>query len=437
MSDYRTEYRQKLCSADEAVQSIKSSERIYIGTCSSIAYKLCEALEKRESQLEDVVVCCSQYRRPSLFFVQDTHGHFDFCSYFMGVEERKGLTSRHGGFTSVHLSQIDIWCRQTARPNIAFLEVSPCDENGYMSFGASGVALGRCICDTAEKIILQVNKNVPYVHGEKNLVHVSEATCIVEADDVLDTVEEIPSGPDVETISQSIVELIPDGATIQLGLGGMATAVGYGLGQKHDLGIHSELFSDVMMHLIQEGVVTNRKKTYLPGKSVAGFAFGSKALYQYLDHNPDLHFLPFSQVNDPTVIAKNDNMISINTAMSIDLFGQVAADSLGFRQQSGVGGQLDFVRGAQNSKNGKSFFALTSTLTPGRGDRKSRIVLSFPAGTAITTPRSDVQYVATEFGCVNLKPLSMRDRVRAMLQLAHPDFREELRDEARRAGILE
>ncbi len=437
MGDWHREYEQKKCTAREAVQRIKSGDRIYVGTCTSLAYQLCQALEEREQELENVTIACSQFRRPSRLFAPETKGRFDFCSYFMSTEERKALCAGRGNFTSVHLSQIDIWCRETARPNVAFLEVSPCDRDGYMSFGASGVALARQICDVAETIILQINRNAPYVYGEDSLIHCSEADLIVEADDRLETVEELPADETVAAISKFIVELVPDGATIQLGLGGLASAVGYGLRTKNDLGIHSELMSDVMMRLMKEGVVTHRKKTFLPGKAVAGFAFGSEELYRYLDHNPDFHFMPFSKVNDPVCIAKNDNMISINTAMSIDLFGQVAADSLGFHQQSGIGGQLDFVRGAQNAKNGKSFFAVTSTLDHRTKGRMSRIVSAFPPGTAITTPRSDVQYVVTEFGCVNLKPLNMRDRVRAMIGLAHPDFRDQLRDEARSAGLLE
>lgn len=436
MQDRRLEYKQKICTVQQAVQMVKSGDRVYVGTCSSIAYTLCDALADRENELENVMIACSQYRRPSRFFDERAKGHFDFRSYFMGVEERAALNAVHGDFTSVHLSQIDRWCRETVQPNVAFLEVSACDENGYMSFGASGVALHRLISQIADTVILQVNRNVPYVYGEDNLIHCSQVACIVEADNELDTIPEPREDKAVQALSKFIVELIPDGATIQLGLGGLATAVGYGLQEKNDLGIHSELMSDVLMYLMKRGVVTNRKKTYFPGKTVASFALGSRELYEFMDHNPDLYFMPFTKVNEPSLIARNDNMISINTAMAIDLFGQVAADSLGFHQQSGTGGQVDFVRGAQQAKNGKSFFAITSTVTKRDGTRMSRITLSFPPGTTVTTPRSDVQYIATEFGCVDLKPLSMKDRIYAMISLAHPDFREQLRDEAREAGII-
>lgn len=195
------------------------------------------------------------------------------------------------------------------------------------------------------------------------------------------------------------------------------------------------MYTDSMMELTKLGVVTNRRKSFLPGKAVTSFALGTRALYDYVDHNPDFHFAPFSFVNDPYTIARNDNMISVNTAMAVDLYGQVAADCLGGKQQSAVGGQVDYVRGAQMSKGGKSFIALTSSHQK-NGVSSSRIVSSFPAGTAVTTARSDVQYVATEYGCVNLKVLTMGDRARALISLAHPAFRDELTEDAKRLGLL-
>lgn len=428
-------YAERLCTPAEAVRLVKSGDRVYVGSTSSMAYRLCEALAERESELEDVRIGCSQFRRPSALMDPDSRA-FRPCSYFMGTGERACLDRGGGEFSSIHLSQIDRWCRETLRPNVAFLEVSPPDGEGYMSFGATGVALHRRICELAQTVILQVNRNVPYTYGEESRIHFSEATRIVEADDVLETVGQLPLDDTVRAISDHILPLIPDGATIQLGLGGVANAVGYGLREKNDLGIHSEMMSDSMMHLMQAGNVNNRRKSLLPGKSVVGFAFGSSELYRFLDHNEDMYFMPFRRVNDPVLIAQNDRMISINTAMCVDLFGQVSSESVGFRQYSATGGQLDFVRGAQNARDGKSFIAISSTQMSRSRGRISKIVPCFEPGTVVTTPRSDVQYVATEFGCVNLKPLSMRDRVRAMIGLAHPDFRDELSERARAAGIL-
>lgn len=231
------------------------------------------------------------------------------------------------------------------------------------------------------------------------------------------------------------MEQIPDGACIQLGLGGVSNAVGFGLAQKNDLGVHSELMTESIMELMKQGVVTNRRKTYLPGKTVAGFTYGSPELYRFVDHNPDLYYLPFPEVNNPVNIAKNDCMISVNTALSIDLLGQVNADNFVGRQYSATGGQVDFIRGAQMSRGGKSFLAVTSVAENRKLGRQSRIVARFPVGTAVTTPRSDVQYVVTEYGCVNLKTLSLRDRAHALIELAHPEFRPQLIDEAREMGL--
>ena len=215
----------------------------------------------------------------------------------------------------------------------------------------------------------------------------------------------------------------------------MANAVGAGLRSKNDLGAHSELMTDSMMELMKLGVLNNSRKNYMKGLTVAGFAFGSDELYRFLDHNSGVFFMPFPEVNNPINIAKNSNMISINTALTIDLMGQVVADNLSGRQFSGTGGQLDFVRGAQLSRGGKSFIAVTSTVNS-RSGPLSRIVPQLPVGAAVTTPRSEVQYVVTEFGCVNLKTLNMKDRVRAMIGLAHPDFRPQLTEDAKRCGLL-
>ena len=233
------------------------------------------------------------------------------------------------------------------------------------------------------------------------------------------------------------MEQIPDGACIQLGLGGVANAVGYGLKKKNDLGAHTELMSDSMMELMKLGVLNNSRKSYIPDKTVAAFTFGSRALYDFVNYNKDMYYLPFPVVNNPVNIAKNDHMISINTALSADIFGQINADNIAGHQHSTTGGQVDFVRGAQMSRGGKSFIAMTSTYTDKNGRLASRIAPHFPIGTCVTTPRSDVQYVVTEYGCVNLKTLTMKDRIRAMISLAHPAFRETLTEEAKNAGFLQ
>lgn len=435
MSNWNTEYKQKLTTPEQAVKVVKSGDVVYGGTCTSVAYTLLNALGDRAAELEDVTITGSQIIYPVTCLSNKFPGAFKLSSYFMGTQERE--FRKKGGkvdFTSVHLSQVDIWCEKTMKPDVAFFEVSEPDENGYMCYGASGVALHEYLREGAKKIILEVNKQVPYVYGTKNLIHVSQADAIIESNLPLYENAGLPVSKEIETISDYLLDQIPDGACIQLGIGGVADAVGYGLKKKNDLGVHTELLTDSIVELMKQGNVTNQKKNYMKGKSVACFAMGSRSLYEFIDHNESCYFAPFPMSNDPRVIAQNDNMISINTAMCIDLFGQVCADNIAGRQHSATGGQVDFVRGAQMSKGGKSFIALTSELHNKNG-RGSRIVSQFPMGTAVTTPRSDVQYVATEYGCINLKELTMKERVKAMISLAHPDFRPGLIEDAKKAGF--
>ena len=433
-------YRDKIMSGAEAAKLVKSGDRVYVGTASSFAYDMLDALWDRRDELEDVAILCSMSVRPSRMFSADHDGHnpFHVETFFLGAQER--IAHRKHGmpleFTCFHLSQVDIWCRYVAKPDVCFFQVSMPDENGMVSCGPSGGCMYTYLAENARNIVFECNAQVPYImNGEKHLLPLSMADAIVPADYPVsplakDEVDEIS-----QKISDLVMEEVPDGATIQLGLGKISTAVGYGLLQKNDLGIFSELFSEPMMELMKNGNVTNKNKGFMDGLSVFAFSMGSNEMYNFMDHNPDLYAGTFPFVNDPRNIAKNKRMMSINTAMSVDLFGQVAADSMGFTQQSAVGGQIDFVKGAQWSEGGKSIIALASSFERD-GQRQSKICLNFPAGTAVTTPRSEVQYVATEYGCVNLKKLNMSDRVRAMISLAHPDFRDQLRDEAREHGLI-
>lgn len=433
-------YRDKIMSGAEAAKLVKSGDRVYVGTASSFAYDMLDALWDRRDELEDVAILCSMSVRPSRMFSADHDGHnpFHVETFFLGAQER--IAHRKHGmpleFTCFHLSQIDLWCKYVGKPDVCFFQVSMPDENGMVSCGPSGGCMYTYLAENARNIVFECNAQVPYImNGEKHLLPLSIAEAIVYADYPVsplakDEVDEIS-----QKISDLVMEEVPDGATIQLGLGKISTAVGYGLLQKNDLGIFSELFSEPMMELMKNGNVTNKNKGFMDGLSVFAFSMGSNEMYNFMDHNPDLYAGTFPFVNDPRNIAKNKRMMSINTAMSVDLFGQVAADSMGFTQQSAVGGQIDFVKGAQWSEGGKSIIALASSFERD-GQRQSKICLNFPAGTAVTTPRSEVQYVATEYGCVNLKKLNMSDRVRAMISLAHPDFRDQLRDEAREHGLI-
>lgn len=429
--DYKKEYLEKLTTAEEAVKLVDSGDTVFIGIINSCATVLADALWERRAELSDVSLISSLMMKPSLLFTG--HGKNPFCirTPFLGALERAAQKSgRPVAYTSFHLSQFDYWFQTIGRPTVAFLEVSEPDTDGYVFFGASGGGVYTYALETCDRVIFQINKQVPHVHGRDCKLHISRADAIVEASYSVPSLDEEDVDAATQKISDQIIDLVPDGATIQLGIGKLSTAIGYGLKSKNDLGIHTEMFCTPMVDLIRSGNVTNTRKGYMDGKNVFAFAMGSQELYQFIDHNEDMYCGPFSYVNDPRVIMQNNRMISINSAMAIDIYGQAAADSMGYSQYSGVGGQLDYVRGAQWSNEGKSFIATSSSFMK-NGVRHSKIVFQFPQGTAVTTPRSDTQYIATEYGCVNLKELTMRDRIRAVIGLAHPDFRDGLTEQAK------
>ena len=435
--------------AAEAVKSVRSGDRVYIGTSSSFAYELVDALYDRKDELENVTLLCSMSITPCRMFDTDwpadipagSKGNpFIFNTFFLGAGERNAHR-RHNmafEFTSFHLSQIDLWMREIGRPDISFLQVSRPDEEGRCSYGSSGICDHKYVVEeTRRAVFLESNTGSPYILGQDNLIAMDHE----KVEGIIWTDHNAPElMPDeIDDISRQIADIVaaevPDGATLQLGLGKMSTAIGYDLKHRNDLGIFSELFSQPMMVLMKNGNVTNARKGFMDGKSVFSFSAGTQEMYDFMDHNPTIYGAPFPFVNDARNIAKNKRMISINSAMSVNLYGEVAADAIGYSQQSAVGGQLDFVKGAQWSEGGKSIIALSSSFMK-KGERRSKITLQFAPGTPVTTPRSEVQYVATEYGCVNLKVLNMSDRVRAMIRLAHPDFRDQLTQEAKDAGLL-
>ncbi|MFQ7746436.1 MAG: acetyl-CoA hydrolase/transferase family protein, partial [Eubacteriales bacterium] len=325
------EFRAKTISAQQAAALVKSGQQVYLGCCTSYARAIADALAARSEELEDVTIGCSNIIPPMTVLDCAHPQAFRISTYFMGYEERRAWKAGRADFTSVHLGQVDQWCRETFHPDLAFFDVSLPDEEGYMSFGASGCCMHPFIQEETDNIVLQINRFSPYVTGQRTKIHISQARHVVWADVEKET---IPGGPAEEdpivaAMSRYLLDQIPDGACIQLGIGGVATAVGYGLMSKNDLGCHTEMMSDSIMALMKAGVINNSRPKFIPGRTVVGFAFGSRALYEFLDHNEDLFFGPFPVVNNPVNIAQNDNMISINTAMSIDLFGQVAAEGMG------------------------------------------------------------------------------------------------------------
>ena len=429
----RREFELKTITAQEAAKMVRSGDTVYVGANSTVACALTEALGDRAEELEHVTLAGGLITQDMNVF---HHPAFRTISYFLGPNARKLVAQGISTYTSQHLHRMDMWSRQTVNPDVAFLEVSEPDADGNMSYGATGVGFHMYIASCARTVILQINRNQPYVYGQDNTINIKDADYVVYADTQLAEVPDTAADETVERISRYIIDLIPDGACIQLGIGGISGAVGYGLKDRNDLGIHTEMMTNSMMYLMKRGVVSNRRKSFHPGKTVAGFAYGSSELYRFVDKNEQLYFAPFPVVNDPRVIAQNDDMVSVNTAMSIDLFGQVCAENIGGRQYSGIGGQVDFIRGAEMSRGGKAIIAIQSTGENRKLGRYSKICFQHPAGAVITTSRADIQYVVTEYGAVNLMPLSMRDRVRAMISLAHPDFRDQLTEEAKQARLL-
>jgi len=439
----------KMITAAEAVKSVKSGDRVYVGTSSSFAYELLDALYDRKDELENITLLCSMSISPCRMFNTDwpedipvgqKGNPFIFDTFFLGAGERIAHRKHNMAFefTSFHLSQIDLWIREIGKPDISFMQVSSPDENDNYSFGSAGICDHKYVVEeTKREIYLESNTGSPYVLGQDNLIsgdHPKVAGIVFtdnNAPELMpDEIDDIS-----RQISKAVVAEVPDGATLQLGLGKVSTAIGYDLKGRNDLGIFSELFSQPMMMLMKNGNVTNKCKGFMDGMSVFSFSAGTQEMYDYMDHNPQIYGAPFPFVNDARNICRNKRMISINSAMAVNLYGEVAADAMGFNQQSAVGEQLDFVKGSQWSEGGKSIIALSSSFMKD-GERKSKISLQFQKGTPVTTPRSEVQYVATEYGCVNLKILNMSDRVRAMINLAHPDFRDQLAQEAKDAGLI-
>jgi acyl-CoA hydrolase len=308
------------------------------------------------------------------------------------------------------------------------------DEHGYISLSIQNV-YERDAVDLADIVIVEINPNFPRTYGD-NQIHIDEVDYIIESHyPVPATINPEPNEKDM-LIGKMIAEHIPDGATIQLGIGGIPNAVSYFLKGKKDLGIHTEMFTTGMMDLIKNGIVTGKKKNFMPGKHVCAFAFGSKELYDFLDNNKDVYFMRGIEANDPHIIGKNDNQISINTTIEVDLTGQVCSESIGHVQFSGTGGQADTSIGAQNAKNGKSFIALYSTAMvknkeTGEREEVSKIVTTLKPGAAVTLSRNDVDYVVTEYGCVSLRGTTIEERVKLLISIAHPKFRDQLLEEAK------
>ncbi len=361
----------------------------------------------------------------------DLRGIIRWESLFVGGADRSAVHEGRAGFTPNFFHQVPRLLSEFIPVDVCIARVSPMDSHGYMSLGG-WTEYTSTAARVAKVLLLEVNQHVPRVHG-RSFLHVSEATAIVEHNEPLPELPTPAPRPEDDAIGKSIAEMVPDGATLQLGIGGIPNAVAIRLQNHKDLGIHSEMFCDSMVDLIESGVANGIRKTLHPRKAIFTFAAGPARLYRFLDDNPYCETHPVSYTNDPSVIAQNNDLVSVNAAIEVDLTGQVCAESMGPAQFSGTGGQADFVRGAFNSPGGKSFLAFYSTAKSGD---VSRVVPMLTHGAAVTTPRTDVHYLVSEHGVALMKGKSVSERAKAIIGLAHPRFRDGLTEEARRLSYV-
>ena len=415
-------YSDKLLTAEEAVLAIHSHSRVYLGGGAGIPQVLERALAARAQELTDVEVTHVLAFAGGEYLDPVNAGHLRHRALFIGANARQAVNEGRADYAPVFLSEVPDLFRNGILPiDVALIQVSPPDAHGFCSFGVE-VGVTKPAAETAKLVIAEINPNMPRVLGD-SFIHLSHLDHIVEVDYLLPEAGYRQATPDQEKIGEMVAEMIPDESTLQLGIGALPNAVLSKLDGKRDLGIHSELFSDGVMELVQKGVITNEAKSIHPGKIVAGFLFGSQQLYQFVDDNAMIELHPTDYVNDPFVIAKNNKMMAINSAIEVDLSGQVCADSIGSYYYSGIGGQVDFIRGAVRSKGGKAIIALPSTTKEGI----SRIVPRLKDGAGVVTTRGDVHYVVTEFGVATLHGKSLRERATELIGVAHPSAREDLK----------
>jgi acetyl-CoA hydrolase len=427
--DWKTRYPHKVVDGDRAVEMIESGYRVFMtGNC-SVPKVLLKALVRRAPHIQNVEIDQLLTFCPDDYVSPDMEGHLRINSMFISENVRHAVNDGRADFTPVFLSEFpNLYRKGILSLDVALLHVSPPDAHGFVSLGVES-GMVKTPASQAHLVIAEVNDHMPRVLGD-TLLHISQIDYLVPVSYEL---TEISMGEPSELslkIASYIAPLIEDGATVQAGIGEIPNAVLQDLRDKKDLGIHSELISDGVADLAEVGVITNARKTIHQGKIISAFLIGTRRLYDFVDDNPFVELHPIEYVNDPFVVSRNDNMVAINSAIELDLTGQVCADSIGTRFYSGVGGQLDFIYGASRSKGGRAIIALPSTTRRSDGTLVSRIVPMLTAGAGVTTTRNHVHTVVTEFGAAHLYGRNIRQRARALIDIAHPDFREELARQA-------
>lgn len=418
-------YNSKLVSAKEAVSKIKSGDRLVTGHAVGEPSILIDEMVANKESYENVEIVHMVAMGKAEYAQPGVEKYFKHNSIFVGGTTRDAVSSGRGDFTPCFFSEVPKMFKQGYLPvDVALIQVSTPDEHGYCSFGVSN-DYTKPAAESAKTIIAEVNDQMPRTMGD-SFIHVSEIDYMVEVSHPVIELKP-PKISDVEkAIGENCAALIEDGSTLQLGIGAIPDAVLLFLKDKKDLGIHSEMISDGVVELVEAGVITNKQKTIHPGKIVVTFLMGTKRLYDFVNNNPMVEMYSVDYVNDPCVIMQNNKMVSINSCVQVDFMGQVASESVGLTQISGVGGQVDFVRGANMCKNGKSIMAMPSTAAKGK---VSKIVPLLDEGAAVTTSRNDVDYVVTEYGIAQLKGKTLKDRARALINIAHPNFRPSLIEE--------
>lgn len=427
-----SQYQDKRRAALEAIRVVQNGDTIVVPTGVGEPPALLTALSDTRRSFQDVRICQILPMRKFGYFDAGTVDHVRHLAYFFSGTSRPGGLEGWTDFIPANFSEIPQLLQRRQLPvDVVFSMASPMDEHGFFSLSL-GPDYTMAAIARARAVVLEVNPNVPFAHGDCH-IHISKVAALTESTDPIFEVGLPKIGPVQEAIGKHVADMIPDGATLQIGYGGIPDAVVMQLTHKHDLGVHTEMVGDGIMTLVEAGAITNARKNFMPGKMVATFALGSKKLYQFLHRNQALEMHPVSLTNDPYIAGQNDDLHAINATMQIDFLGQCGSESLGFLPYSGTGGQTDFVRAANRSKGGKAFIVLPSTA---KNDTISRIVPCLSAGTHVSTTKNDINYVVTEFGVAQLRGKSARQRCEALIAIAHPNFRQELREAARKMKLL-